>query len=371
VIAALTRPATPVDHEALLVFLRLTIQHNQHNPCYFANVTVQVVVEGAGGTAKQQRTVIRVFDANNKELFGSILSPPFYFDHFSGTSFQNGKRFAKISAAESAVSMNACLLETCGGDDFDALVHPEHVKFAEFLRKVQDSLLAADTTGNARKLFEAPPRPGETSRKEQPVVRPSSDPARFPAKVPFKTNHAIKITPSGETVKRARGPSGGRPQTADQVIAACAAYAADAFNHGLEICDETDSDTIQLGGDRARQLMDDIERVNAASVAVATSSKFKSASVPPMLIPSAQIWSDVRGRMLPQRVADTITYDCAYAAVASCFFRLVSVSSTNIVPFASEFNFLGTRKLREDVRRIDPVRSAFPAVSSETTDEES
>lgn len=313
-----------------------------------------------------------MFDANGKELW-NILSPILYHDQFSGSSFNNGKRFSKQSAAESGVMMNACLVQdvVAGGDEFDALVQPEHVKFVQFLTSVQDKLLAADTTGNARLLFEAPPRPGETSRKEQPVVRPSTDPSRFHAKVIIKTNHAVKITPTyGEQVKRARGASGMRPQTSEQVIAVCEAFAADAFNHGLEVCDETDTDTIQLGNERARQLMDDIERVNAASIAQATSSKFKGA-VPTMLMPSRQIWSDTRGRMLPQRVVDTLIYDCPYAAVASCFFRLAPVSSTNIVPFASEFNFLGIRRLREQERRVDPLRAAFPAlVSAETSDEE-
>ena len=372
-IAAIMRPVTAPEQAALLDLVRRTIKHNQSNPCYFANVTVKVTVEGAGGASKQQNAKIRVYDATGKEMFSNILSPILFYDQFSGGSFNNGKRFSKILAAESAVMMNACLLESGGKDEFEQLLHEEHAKFGVFLRKAQDSLLDADTTGNARRLFESPPRPGETSRKEQPVVRPSSDPSRFPAKVIIKTNHASKITPSyGEAVKRAKGPSGGRPQTAEQVVAACEAFAADAFNHGLELCDETDSDTIQLGGDRMRQLMEDIERANAASVALAASSKFKNTSAPPvMLVPNVQIWSDIRGRMLPQRVADTITYDCAYTAVASCFFRLAPVSSTNIVPFASEFNFMGTRQMREEVRRVDPLRAAFPAVSAETTDDES
>ncbi len=64
-----------------------------------------------------------------------------------------------------------------------------------------------------------------------------------------------------------------------------------------------------------------------------------------------------------------LIHDGGLGTLASCFFRLAAVSATNIVPYVSDYNFIGVRvRIVYGNKRSDSGVSAF-AQTADSDDE--
>lgn len=224
-INAAQNPTTQTMHDRMLDTVRRTMKHNALNPLYFDNINATIV----DGTTANSRQVRFTEKGSGREVFGGVLGPMFFFDRFSGSNFNNGGKFSKAAVAEASITINMCLVllePSADLNSLEALLYPEHVKYKTWLDSMQQLLLDSDPTGNARIALE---RGGGSNCKEQPVVRPSSDPTRFHSTVPIKYNHAFKVVP-----KPIVGPKSFRPQTAAEVTAVCEDFYLNSYNRGLE-----------------------------------------------------------------------------------------------------------------------------------------